>query len=226
MLDFGNKNIRGQNMNKRWIVLLSVITSLLLSACSQNRNVAPAKNPLVQTADKNTAWKMRQQQLAKKPNWTLISKIVLRYREDHWNFGLNWNQRNINNYQMQIKNPLTGAIIAKLDKKPQQVSLLSSDGRTYRDTDEERLLQRQSGVQLPLKGMQYWVRGLSSPQYKVDKLTLDAQGRPQVIYQAGWKISYSRYLSNRFDAMPRKVVITRDKDSLYLKMIAKQWRGL
>jgi outer membrane lipoprotein LolB len=127
---------------------------------------------------------------------------------------------------MQIKNPLTGAIIAKLDKTPQQVSLLSGDGKTYRDTDEERLLQRQSGVKLPLKGMQYWVRGLSSPQYKVDKLTLDNLGRPQAIYQAGWKISYSRYLNNRFDAMPRKVVITRDKDNVYLKMIAKQWKGL
>jgi outer membrane lipoprotein LolB len=214
-------------MNKQLLILLSVISSLfLLSACSQNRTVTPTNKPIVQTASKNSAWKMRQQQLAKKPNWALISKIALRYREDHWNFGLNWNQRNLNNYQMQIKNPLTGAIIAKLDKTPQQVSLLSGDGKTYRDTDEERLLQRQSGVKLPLKGMQYWVRGLSSPQYKVDKLTLDNLGRPQAIYQAGWKISYSRYLNNRFDAMPRKVVITRDKDNVYLKMIAKQWKGL
>ena len=214
-------------MNKRLLILLSVISSfLLLSACSQNRTVTPINKPLVQTASKNSAWEMRQQQLAKKSNWALISKVALRYREDHWNFGLNWNQRNLNNYQMQIKNPLTGAIIAKLDKTPQQVSLLSGDGKTYRDTDEERLLQRQSGVKLPLKGMQYWVRGLSSPQYKVDKLTLDSLGRPQAIYQAGWKISYSRYLNNRFDAMPRKVVITRDKDNVYLKMIAKQWKGL
>ena len=219
--------IKGFVMLQRLFVLFSVVASLLLvSACSQNRNVASVKKPVVQTANKNSAWEMRQQQLAKKPNWALISKIALRYQEDHWNFGLNWQQRNLNNYQMQIKNPLTGAIIAKLDKTPQQVSLLSGDGKTYRDTDEERLLKRQSGVKLPLKGMQYWVRGLSSPQYKLDKLTLDAQGRPQAIYQAGWKISYSRYANNRFDAMPRKVVITRDKDNVYLKMIAKQWQGL
>ena len=214
-------------MNKRLLILLSVVSSLLLlSACSQNRVVTPVKKPIVQTTSKISAWKTRQQQLARKSSWTLISKIALRFREDHWNFGLNWNQQNLNNYQMQIKNPLTGAIIAKLDKRPQHVSLLSGDGKTYRDTDEERLLQRQSGVKLPLKGMQYWVRGLSSPQYKVDKLVLDALGRPQAIYQAGWKISYTGYLNNRFDAMPRKVVITRDKDSVYLKMIAKQWKGL
>ncbi len=214
-------------MNSRILILLSVILSALyLSACSQSRRITPVNKPVVQTANKNAAWKMRQQQLARKPSWTLTSKIALRYREDHWNFGLNWQQRNLNNYQMKIKNPLTGAIIAKLDKTSQQVSLLSGDGKTYRDTDEERLLQRQSGVKLPLKGMQYWVRGLSSPQYKLDKLTLDTQGRPQAIYQVGWKISYSRYVNNRFDAMPRKIVITRDKDNVYLKVIAKQWQGL
>jgi len=211
-------------MNRRILILLSLITSLmLLSACSRSQVVKPVSKPTVQTSSKEASWKMRQQALARKPAWKLFSKIALRYRADHWNFGLNWMQKALNNYQMQIKNPLTGAIIAKLDKTPQGVSLLSGDGKVYRDTDEERLLQRQSGVKLPLKGMQYWARGLVSPQYKLDKLLLDVQGRPKTIYQAGWKINYLRYLNNRFDAMPTKVVITRDKDNVYLKMIAKSW---
>ena len=57
--------------------------------------------------------------------------------------------------------------------------------------DEERLLQTESGLKLPVKGMQYWVRGITSPQYKVDQLILDNAGRPQTLYQAGWKVSYS-----------------------------------
>ncbi|MEE9445331.1 MAG: lipoprotein insertase outer membrane protein LolB [Cocleimonas sp.] len=210
-------------MNKRSLILWGLVASLMLTACSRTQVVKPVGKSAVQTSSKEVSWKMRQQALARKPAWTLISKVALRYREDHWNFGLNWVQKALNNYQMQIKNPLTGAIIAKLDKTPQHVSLLSDDGKTYRDTDEERLLQRQSGVKLPLKGMQYWVRGLVSPQYKLDNLNLDAQGRPKTIYQAGWTINYSRFLNNRFDAMPTKVIITRDKDDVYLKMIAKSW---
>jgi len=213
-------------MNQRIILLLCLVSSLmLLTACSSTQVVKTTTKSVAQSASKQTSWEMRQQSLAKKYAWALNSKIALRYRDDHWNFGLNWKQRAINNYQMEIKNPLTGAIIAKLDKNQNSVSLFSNDGQTHRDTDEERLLQRQSGVSLPLKGMQYWVRGLTSPLYKVDKIVLDAHGRPQTLYQAGWKINYSRYQNARFDAMPVKTIITRDKDNVYLKMIAKHWQG-
>ncbi len=76
------------------------------------------------------------------------------------------------------------------------VSLLADDGSTYRDNDEERLLQDHSGLTIPVKGMQYWVRGLSSPQYKVENLVLDNAGRPHTLQQAGWKIIYSSYVNN------------------------------
>ena len=74
--------------------------------------------------------------------------------------------------------------------------------------------------------MQYWVRGIASPQHKVDQLILDNLGRPQTLYQAGWKVSYSNYLNNSTQAMPRKVVLTRSKDKLYIKLIAKRWQGV
>jgi len=179
---------------------------------------------VVNPSSKQQAWKSRQNILIRKQAWSLNSKIALRYRDEHWTFGLNWVQKATRQYVMQIKNPVTGAVIARLTKNYQGVALLSDDGKTYHDADEERLLQRQSGVQLPLKGMQYWVRGLTSPVHKVDKLVLDSRGRPKTIFQAGWQINYSNYLNASTAALPRKVVITREKDNVYLKMIAKQWR--
>ena len=213
---------------KKGMVGLMLAGLLVSTGCSQ-LPVRPVvdKNPAVKAASiKEAAWKQRQQYLARKPVWNLNSKIALRFRADHWTFGLSWAQKAAQQYIMQINNPLTGAVVAKLTSNKAGVSLLSDDGKVYRDNDEERLLQRQSGVILPLKGMQHWVRGLSSPLYKVDKLVLDANGRPQVLMQAGWKIEYSRYLNPTFKAMPRKVVITRTKDSVYLKMIAKKWQGI
>jgi len=182
------------------------------------------KKPVVSSMQNQ--WKKRQVLVAKKSAWNLNSKVALRYRADHWNFGLKWLQQSANQYVMQIKNPVTGALLAKLTRRNNAVSLLADNGRVYRDTDEERLLQRQAGVKLPLKGMQHWMRGLSSPLYKVDKLVLDARGRPQMLHQAGWKINYSNYVNHNFDAMPRKVVITRDKDNVYMKVIAKKWQGI
>ncbi len=187
---------------------------------------APCSPSATSTASKETLWKQRQRLLVNDSNWNLKSKVALRFREDNASFGLNWAQRAVQHYVMQITNPITGGLVAKLSRDKSGVTLLSDDGKTYRDSDEERLLRRQAGIGLPLKGMQYWVRGLASPQYKTEKLTLDVYGRPQSIQQAGWKIDYSRYLSTKSNAMPSKVVISRAKDDVYLKMIAKQWQGI
>lgn len=215
------------------MILKTASTSLVLSVllvsvgCSQLpvKTVVDKKAVIKAPTTKQSAWKQRQQYLARKAAWNLTSKIALRYRADHWTFGLNWAQKAVKQYSMQINNPLTGAVVAKLTRNNAGVSLLSDDGKTYRDNDEERLLTSQSGVTLPLKGMQHWVRGLSSPIYKLDQLVLDSQGRPQSLMQAGWKIEYSKYLTPSYNAMPGKVVITRTKDSVYLKMIAKKWQG-
>ena len=204
-------------------VIVLCFSFFVLSACSQIAVNKPAASSVVSHTAKQQAWKYRQQSLAKRKVWNLNSKIALRYRDEHWTFGLNWLQTAAKQYVMQIKNPVTGSVLAKLTKNNQGVSLLSDDGKTYHDADEERLLQRQSGVQLPLKGMQYWVRGLTSPNYKLDQLVLDSKGRPQTIIQSGWKINYARYSHSNVDALPSKVVITRQKDNVYLKMIAKKW---
>jgi len=213
---------------KKWKLMLIISGLFLLSSCSNISAKQSGTKKIVSTVanTKQSLWKKRQVTLAKKAAWGLNSKIALRYRADHWNFGLSWLQQSKKQYVMQIKNPVTGGLLAKLSRKNNKVSLLADDGKIYKDSDEERLLLRQTGVKLPIKGMQYWVRGLTSPAYKVDKVVLDARGRPLSLIQAGWKINYSKYISNNVDAMPRKIIITRDKDSVYLKMIAKKWKGI
>ena len=215
-------------MISRVLLITGFIVGLFfINGCSQIPIKPPVVvNPVTPTASKENLWEQRQRLLVNDVNWSLNSKVALRFRQDNWNFGLNWVQRATQNYVMQITNPLTGGLVAKLSRDKSGVSLLSDDGKIYRDNDEERLLQRQAGIVLPIKGMQYWIRGLASPNYKTEKLVLDNYGRPLSIQQVGWKIDYSRYLSNKSSAMPRKVVITRSKDNVYLKMIAKQWQGI
>jgi outer membrane lipoprotein LolB len=207
-------------------VLISV-GLLHVSGCSQySITKTPVSKPPVTVASKILNWKKRQNYMASKTSWNLQSKISLRYKDENLIFGLKWLQRPANLYVMQISNPLTGALVAKLSRDAKGVSLLADNGRTYRDSDEERLLQNRSGLKLPVKGMQYWVRGITAPQYKIDKLILDDVGRPQSLYQAGWKVSYSRYLGNNYNAAPRNIVLTRSKDKIYLKVIAKNWQGI
>lgn len=210
----------------RLISLVFILLGLIsLAGCSQVP-VTTSKPSGVVTVNQQTAWQKRQAYVKNKQAWNLNSKVAMRYGDENVSFRLKWLQQPAFNYVMQIFNPLTGAMIARLSRKSGGVSLLADDGRIYRDTDEERLLLKQSGLNLPVKGMQYWVRGIASPKHKVDALQLDAYGRPQVLQQAGWKIKYSRYANNNYNAMPNRIVLVRGKDNLYVKMIAKKWQGI
>lgn len=202
-----------------------LISVLLITGCSQI-NTAPAASVVKSKlpATQQQAWQQRQAFLARKNNWTLDSKVSFRIDDENLIFKLNWAQTPGNNYVIRINNPITGALISKLSRNNSVVSLLADNGRTYRDNDEEKLLQSQSGLKIPVKGLQYWVRGLSSPQYKLDQLVLDNAGRPRTIQQAGWKISYSSYVNNGSNALPSKINLSRGAEKIFIRVIAKSWK--
>ena len=202
-----------------------LIAALFFTGCSQINTTPPASVGQPQnTASKQQAWQQRQAFLARKTNWNLDSKASLRFDDENLIFRLNWSQMPADNYVIRINNPLTGGLVSKLSRSNSEVTLLADNGRTYRDNDEERLLQSQSGLRIPVKGLQHWVRGLSSPQYKVDQLVLDNSGRPQIIQQAGWKIVYSSFFGNSSNALPRKINLSRGAEKIYIKVVARKWQ--
>lgn len=215
-------NVKKSNLNflVTAIVLIGII---FVSGCSQ---VPQTGTSSVQTPAMSSNWEQRKATLSRKNNWNLKSKVALSYQEEHWQFGLDWAQKTAQQYVMQIKNPLTGSIVAKLSQNHQGATLLSDNGKTYRSSNAEQLLLSQTRVSMPLNGMQYWVRGITSPQYKVDKIVLDNQGRPKLIQQAGWLIQYPRYQGSSFNALPGKITFKRAKDNVSVKLVAKQWQGI
>ena len=208
------------------LTLFVFVSFFLIGGCSQIPQGQQMSRDVKQVtqAQREIAWKRRQAFLAQHPNWVLESRVALRFQEENITFKLQWDQQANDQYKIQIKNPITGAVVAKLNRSKGVVTLLDDNGRTFQDTDEERLLFTRSGYKLPLKGLTYWVRGLLSPDDKLEALVLDNSGRPKTIAQAGWLVTYSSYDNNETTALPRKIVITRDKDNVYLKMIAKKWQ--
>jgi len=115
-------------------------------------------------------------------------------------------------------------LVSKLTRNNNVVTLLADDGKTYRDNDEERLLKSQTNLSVPLKGMQYWVRGVALPESKVDHLILDNIGRPKEIQQSGWKITYTSYFGNDSNALPKKMNLLRGTEEITIKLVAKNWK--
>lgn len=185
--------------------------------------IRTVKKPVPTPASKQTPWQRRQAAMGRMQTWNMGGRAALRFKGEAWTFGLNWIQKNRQQYSLQIRNPLTGTVVGILDQSPGKATLRSR-GKVSTGTDAERLLQQQLRVKMPVNGMPYWIRGVMAPQYPVGKVVLDAKGRPKQIVQAGWVMDYFNYQGLGFDALPRKVNISRKQEQVNVRILAKQWK--
>ena len=170
-----------------------------------------------------TPWQQRQGVMNRMQSWSMGGRAALRFKADAWTFGLNWVQRNRQQYSLQIKHPITGTVIGILDHSPGKATL-KSRGKVSTGPDAERLLQQQLGVKMPVNGMPYWIRGVMAPQYPVGKVTFLTNGRPKQIIQAGWVIEYASYNGNGLNALPTRLNISRNQEQVNVRILAKQWQ--
>ncbi len=184
---------------------------------------ALSKAPTIQ--DKETNWRKRQQALLQRQNWSMNGRVGVSYRNDAWPFNIVWQQQGESSYVMSILHPLTRSQIAIINKDLGGVRLKMADGRTYSDSSAERLLARHLNVQIPVDGMQYWVRGLPAPLYRVDQVNLDERGRPLAMAQAGWSVRYAGFRGEAYDAMPTKIRVERSSpEKIKVVVSPKVWQ--
>lgn len=209
-------------MNK-WILAVSFSLLTLGGCASQNKSASQQSGSVATPSDPQVAWKQRQAMFARMTSWRMQGRVGVQFREESASFGISWLQQGNGQYEMNIKNPLTGSIVAYLKGSPSSVSL-QANGKTYQDANAERLLQSQMGVSLPLEGMKYWVRGIPSPDSPVQQVKLDAQGRPQTLQQAGWVIEYTGWQGEDSNALPDKLNLTRAAENTKVKVLAQDWQ--
>lgn len=205
---------------QRWMPVAGVCL-LTLGGCAAQHQAAP-KTDTVSSADAQANWKQRQADFARMSAWRLQGKVGVQFQDQSASFNMSWLQNGNDGYEMNIKNPLTGSIVAYLKGSPGEVTL-QTNGKTYQDASAERLLQGQLGVSLPLDGMKYWVRGIPAPDSPVQKVKLDAQGRPEMLQQSGWVVAYNGWQGNDWKALPEKINLSRAPDTK-VKVIAKDWQ--
>lgn len=213
-------NLRLSIMQKPGGMLLCL---LLVGGCASQTQPQTATLPGVTAVTPEQSWQQRQQQFARMTSWQLQGKVGVQFRDQSASFGLSWSQQGKEQYSMDIKNPLTGAVMAWLKGSSSEVTL-QAGGKTYRDTSAEQLLRNHVGVALPLDGMKYWVRGVPAPGVPVQKLQLDNQGRPVLLQQSGWQIEYTAWQGADTLAMPDKINLTRAAENARVKVLAKEWQ--
>lgn len=169
-------------------------------------------------AEREASWERRVEELAAHDSWDFTGRIAVKTADDAWSASLRWRQVG-ESYRVNLWGPL-GRTLARLDGSPYGVTLRTSDG-TYYAQSPEHLLYSELGWQLPVSGMRHWVRGLPAPEDPIDVLQLDAIGRPERMEQSGWQLAFPEYERYSLDALPGRVLLSRDLVSI--RLLAESW---
>ncbi|MFV1997077.1 MAG: lipoprotein insertase outer membrane protein LolB [Acidiferrobacterales bacterium] len=175
------------------------LLSTLLSGCSSTA---------VQLTEdeRQLAWQNHLRQLNSSHHWSLRGRVALQTDDKGWQANLSW-KKSEREQNIQLTGPFGGGVVS-LKQNQNGAVLKDSRGNEFVDSDTEGLLQQVTGWQLPINGLQYWVRGQAIPDKAAD-LELDGRGRLKRLRQNDWDIRYLAYARYGTLQLPRRIFMSR-----------------
>lgn len=154
--------------------------------------------------------------------YVLIGRLAVNARQHRFSGGIRW-QHTGSSDEIYLFSPL-GQIVAEIFRDQTGVRLITSEPAIYQAQNVEYLTSQVLGWELPLAGMQFWVRGTHFPGTVAEK-DLDKSKRTIAIRQDGWRIVYQNYYLAQGDApiLPRLLEFSRM--DMKIKLIIDQWQG-
>jgi outer membrane lipoprotein LolB len=181
---------------------------LLLAACATTRQ---APRPVATPA---TAWQERVGALQRFDEWSFSGRAAVAVGTQGWQASLDWRQQGAVT-EAHLAGPLgVGATLLKLT--PEGLSINGGES----NAEAVAQLQDRLGFELPLARLRYWVLGVPAPGEPAD-LVPNSADRAQELRQAGWTITYDRYLPVSGDVLPTRLVLTRDL--VRVRIIVDHW---
>ena len=152
-------------------------------------------------------------------SWELSGAIAARNSKKGWTASLNWLQQGSNDYQIRLFGPLGGGTII-IEKHGSAI--------TYRDgtkkitsNNASDLLQKETGTQLPVPNLYYWVRGVPAPG-ALSSSHRDNNDHLTSLNQAGYQIDYTEFTTVNGMNLPSKIRL--QGHGILIKLVIKHWR--
>lgn len=193
---------------------LSVFASaFLLTACAPTPR--PAEEP---PQNKVVPVEQRKTETAKVSAWEISGAMAAKNKEKAWSASMNWVQHGPNSYQIRLIGPLGGGTVL-INKSGKTISF--QDGaKTVSSTNADELLLKQTGIQLPVNNLYYWVRGLPAPGGAQSEKH-DQYNHLSQLQQGGYTIDFTQYTSVKGIDLPSNIRLTGH--GVMIKVIIKHW---
>lgn len=201
------------------VPILFLLSTLLLGCSSTAIQLTGEKRQL--------AWQNHLRQLNSSPHWSLRGRVALRTDDKGWQANLSW-EKSEREQRIQLTGPFGGGMVS-LRQNQNGAVLKDSRGNEFADSDTEGLLQQVTGWQLPINGLQYWIRGQAMPD-KTANLELDGRGRLKRLKQNDWDIRYLAYARYGALQLPRRIFMSREVNDgsgqkLEIRLALNNWQS-
>lgn len=151
-------------------------------------------------------------------SWNISGAIAAKNNKKGWTASLNWLQQGPNQYQIRLFGPLGGGTVL-IDRQDSVVTF--TDGpKKKTSANAEELLQKETGIRLPVNNLYYWVRGLPAPG-SAQSTQRDKENRIISINQNGYTINYTGYTTIAGMNLPSKIRL--QGHGVMIKLVIKHW---
>ncbi len=164
----------------------------------------------------HTNW---QSVLKQQEKWQSNGKLAFTQAKKTQSANFTWVNQQAGFY-LNLTGPF-GAQILSMEQNDYD-TLLTFEGAQYRDQNAEHLLQKLTGLTLPVADAQLWLKGL--PEGKdIIKDEFDRVKSAAIIDTHGtqWKIQYSQYHKNNGYWLPKSIKLSHE--DLRVKMKIYSW---
>ncbi|OOE44131.1 outer membrane lipoprotein LolB [Salinivibrio kushneri] len=164
-----------------------------------------------------TEWQSHRDALVSVDSYTARGKVAFIAPSTRFSANLYWRYSPAQS-QLRLTNFL-GTTLLSLTMNEQGAVLIDDQGERYQDTDPARLVAYLTGAHLPIDALAPWLIGL--PRAK-DTFSLGPDNRVATLNGAqGWDIDYQDYSADTQPALPTRITLTRDQQTV--KLMISDW---
>ena len=153
-------------------------------------------------------------------DYSIDARFTLRYDAKQYAGRLGWSHAKDHD-ELLLSSPF-GQGMAEIVRDADGVRLTAADGQIHRAATAEALTREVLGYPLPVDDLADWLLGRGAGS----RVERDPQGRPQRMWQGGWRIDYE-YDNEDPQALPAQLAIERDgeREGIFaLRLRVEEWR--
>ncbi|MCE3238416.1 MAG: lolB [Gammaproteobacteria bacterium] len=166
-------------------------------------------------------WQERIKKLSHFQNWNMNAVVAVRTYpgNEGGSANMQWHQQN-KDYTILLFGSL-GLDLIKLSNQQGHILLETANGKKITAPTVEQLLAQQTGWQLPVSNLYYWIRGLPVP-YQPAHQQFDQYFHLTQLNQQGWMVTFLRYTTVNHIDLPTKILLENSR--IKVKINISQWQ--